>query len=155
MSYQNISESISSESLKAIKEAINVITTNLPFLIALSAEERRALTKLGPKSVDFVRYCKTVANNYPQILPSGFNVAELDKDSLLFEQLSEIKMLLNSFNEKLNDTTMAVGSEAMKASLTTYDYVKTAAKSEPGLKSVADQLQQRFKGQGKPKKPNQ
>ena len=155
MSYQNISESISFESLKAIKEAINVITTNLPFLIALSAEERRALTKLGPKSVDFVRDCKTVANNYPQILPSGFNVAELDKDSLLFEQLSEIKMLLNSFNEKLNDTTMAVGSEAMKASLTTYDYVKTAAKSEPGLKSVADQLQQRFKGQGKPKKPNQ
>ena len=92
MSYQNISESISKESLKEIKEAINVISTNLPFLISLSSEERKSLYKLGPKSVDFVRDCNTVANNYPQILPSGFNVAELGKDSLLFEQLSEIKV---------------------------------------------------------------
>ena len=153
MSYNNISASISSEKMKAIKEAIALINNDLPFLISLSVDERRSLIKLGPKSVDFVINCANVASNYPQILPSGFDSSELSKDSLLFEQLSEIKMLLNSLNEKINDTTTAVGNEAMKSSLTVYDYVKTAAKSQPGLKSVAEDLQKRFKGQGKRQTP--
>ena len=153
MSYNNISASISSEQMKVIKEAINLISNDLPFLISLTASEKKSLVKLGPKSVDFVGDCANVASNYPQILPAGFDGTELAKDSLLFEQLSEIKMLLNSLNEKINDTTVAVGNEAMKSSLTVYDYVKTAAKSQPGLKSVAEDLQKRFKGQGKKQTP--
>jgi hypothetical protein len=153
MSYNNISASISPEKMQAIKEAIKLIGDDLPFLISLTADEKRGLIKLGPKSVDFVRDCANVANNYPQILPVGFDATELGKDSLLFEQLSEVKMLLNSLNEKINDTTTAVGNEAMKSSLTVYDYVKTAAKSQPGLKSVAEDLQKRFKGQGKRQNP--
>ncbi len=153
MSYNNISASISPEKMKAIKEAIKLIGEELPFLISLTVDEKKSLTKLGPKSVDFVRDCTNVAGNYPQILPAGFDSTELAKDGLLFEQLSEIKMLLNSLNEKINDTTTAVGNEAMKSSLTVYDYVKTAAKSQPGLKSVAEDLQKRFKGQGKKQNP--
>ena len=153
MSYNNISASISPEKMKAIKEAIKLIDEDLPFLISLTSEEKKRLAKLGPKSVDFVRDCAKVAGNYPQILPTGFDGTELAKDSLLFEQLSEIKMLLNSLNEKINDTTIGVGNEAMKSSLTVYDYVKTAAKSQPGLKSVAEDLQKRFKGQGKKQNP--
>jgi hypothetical protein len=152
MSYQNISQSVSDTEMQAIKQALQTVTTNLAFLIALSTDEKRSLTKLGSKSVDFVRDCNMVAQNYPQILPSGFDVAELTKDSKLFEQLSELKMLVNTLNEKLNDTTIAVGNEAMKASLSVYDYVKAAAKSQAGLKTVAEQLQQRFKKQGKAKK---
>ena len=149
MSYNNISASISSEKMKAIKEAIALISNDLPFLISLSVVERQGLVKLGPKSVDFVKNCANVASNYPQILPVSFESAELTKDAGLFEQLSEIKMVLNSLNEKINDTTTAVGNEAMKSSLTVYDYVKTAAKSQPGLKSVAEDLQQRFKAKTK------
>ncbi len=40
---------------------------------------------------------------------------------------------------------MAVSSEAMTSSLTVYDYVKTAAKKTPGLKTLAEQLGERFK----------
>lgn len=39
---------------------------------------------------------------------------------------------------------MAVGSEAMGSSLTVYDYVKTSAKKTPGLKTLAEQLGERF-----------
>ena len=145
MSYQNISESVSDENFKAIKQAINVIAEKLPFLITLSTDEKRSLTKLGPKSLDFVRECIVVTENYPEILPTGLDTKELAKDSKLFEQLSELKMLLNSLNEKVNDTTIAVGNEAMKASLSVYDYVKAAAKTIAGLKSVAQSLFERFK----------
>lgn len=153
MSYNNISASISPEKMKAIKEAIKLIDGDLPFLISLTIDEKKALIKLGPKSIDFVRDCANVADNYPQILPASFDSGELSKDSLLFEQLSELKMLLNSLNEKINDTTTALGNQAMKSSLTVYDYVKTAAKSQPGLKTVVEDLQKRFKGQGKKQNP--
>jgi hypothetical protein len=152
MAYQNISQTVSDAEIKKIKQAIESISTALPFLVALTLDERKSLFKLGSKSVDFVKDCNNVAQNYPQILPSGFDANELAKDSKLFEQLSELRLLLNTLNEKLNDTTTAVGNEAMKASLIVYEYVKTAAKSQAGLKTVAEQLQQRFKGQGKTKK---
>jgi hypothetical protein len=45
----------------------------------------------------------------------------------------------------VDDTLMAVSSEAMTSSLTVYDYVKTAAKKTPGLKTLAEQLGERFK----------
>jgi hypothetical protein len=45
----------------------------------------------------------------------------------------------------VDDTLLAVGSEAMNNSLTVYDYVKTAAKKTPGLKTIAEQLGERFK----------
>jgi hypothetical protein len=53
--------------------------------------------------------------------------------------------VLQQLTEKVDDTLMAVGNEAMTSSLSVYDYVKTAAKREPGLKGVADQLGERFK----------
>nr|VFJ59008.1 MAG: hypothetical protein BECKFW1821B_GA0114236_10454 [Candidatus Kentron sp. FW] len=41
----------------------------------------------------------------------------------------------------------------MREGTQVYDYVKTAAKTTPGLKPIADQLAGRFKKAGKPKKP--
>lgn len=155
MAYQNISASISDTDLQAIKDAIQLIGNKMPFLIALSVDEKRNLFKLGSKSTDFVNNCNQVAENYPNILPANFDKVELAKDSKLFTQLSELQLLLNTLNEKLNDTSIVIGNEAMKASLTVYDYVKTAAKSEAGMKTVVEQLQQRFKGQTKQRiKPN-
>ena len=54
-------------------------------------------------------------------------------------------MLLNQLTEQVDDTLMAVSSEAMSSSLTVYDYVKTAAKKTPGLKAIAEQLGSLFK----------
>lgn len=52
---------------------------------------------------------------------------------------------MRQITEQVDDTLLAVGSEAMSSSLTVYDYVKTAAKKTPGLKTVAEQLGERFK----------
>jgi hypothetical protein len=61
-------------------------------------------------------------------------------------------MLLDSLHEKVDNTHAAVGSEAMQASLEVYAYVQTAKDRVPGLKSVAEKLRERFKGQGPRKK---
>ena len=54
---------------------------------------------------------------------------------------------------QIDDTRLAVGGEAMQEASQVYNYVKTAAKTTPGLKPVADQLGERFQRAGNQKQP--
>ncbi len=145
MSYQNISAQLSPADLQEIKAALTTIETKMPFLIHLTVEERRKLYKMGNKSLAFVSNSLTAAQSNPDILPASFNVGEFKLDYELASVLNDIHISLQQLNEKVDDTLMAVSSEAMSSSLTVYDYVKTASKHTPGLKAIADQLGERFK----------
>ena len=151
MSYQNISYALPQADLDAVKAAIATINAKLPFLVTLDGQERKELFKLGPKSADFVSDASSAVASFPNILPPTFDKVEYGKDASLFKALADIKMQLDSLIEKVDNTTLAVGSEAMVASLEVYAYVQTAADRTPGLKSVAEKLQVRFKGQGRKK----
>jgi hypothetical protein len=147
MSYQNISYAIPQGDLDAIKAAITTIESKLPFLVTLNGDEIRSLTKLGPKSADFVQDAAQAAANFSNILPASFNLEEYTKDTGLFKNLMEIKLLIDSLSEKIDNTYVAVGSEAMTASLEVYAYVQTATTRTPGLQSVAEKLKDRFRKQ--------
>lgn len=145
MPYQNISADLSAADLNEIKAALATIQQKLPFLVHLTADERRRLYKMGGKSLAFVSNSLTAAQNNPEILPASFDAAELARDYQLATVLSELRLNLRQMTEQVDDTLLAVGSEAMTSSLSVYDYVKAAAKRQPGLKAVAAQLGERFK----------
>jgi hypothetical protein len=145
MPYQNIEATLSVEDLKEIKAAIATIQTKMPFLITLSTEERRRLYKMGDKRLAFVQNSLNAAQNNQGILPNSFDFKGYVLDCELAKNLNEVMMSLNQLTEQVDDTLVAVGSEAMSSSLTIYDYVKTAAKKTPGLKNIADQLGTLFK----------
>lgn len=145
MPYQNISAKLTDADVQEIKEAIATIEAKLPFLVNLTAEERRKLFKMGNKSLTFVSNSLTAAQSNRDILPASFNVDEFARDYQLATTLTNIHLGLQQLAEKVDDTLMAVNSEAMSSSLTVYDYVKTAAKKTPGLKAIAEQLGERFK----------
>jgi hypothetical protein len=149
MPYENISATVSDQDMVKIKGAIATIRTQLPFLINLTPAERRKRFKMGDKSLAFVRNSVTATQNNPSIVPSNFDIAEFNRDYQLTLALSEVLGLLEQLTETVDDTLLAVGSESMAGSLLVYDYVKTAARHSPGLKSVADQLGERFKAMGK------
>lgn len=154
MSYSNISAVVAQADLDAVKAAITTINSKLPFLVNLTESEKKSLFKLGPKSVDFVNDAALAAKNYPTIFPASFNLTEFQKDADLVKVLSEVKLVLDSLSERVNDTLTAVGAEAMGESLDVYAYVQTAASTNnPGLKSVAEKLKERFKSQPKAKAP--
>ena len=154
MAYQNITGSLSPEDMQQIKAALQTIQKKLPFLITLSTEERRKLFKMGDKSLAFVNNSITAAQSNPDILPASFDLEEFVRDYQLAATLTELLIALRQLSEQVDDTLLAVGSEAMSSSLTVYDYVKTAAKKTPGLKSLAEQLGDRFKAiRNKPVKP--
>ena len=145
MPYQAISAAISDNKLQEIKTAIASIRANMPFLVSLTVDERRKRIKMGDKSLAFVSNSLSVTQNNPEVVPSNFDIAEFNKDYQLAVSLTEVLSLLQQLTEEVDDTLLAVGSESMASSLLVYDYVKTAAKHAPGLKSVADQLGERFK----------
>ena len=151
MSYQNIAAALSPQDIQEIKAALQTVQKKLPFLITLSTEERRKLVKMGDKSLAFVNNSITAAQSNREILPATFNVEELVQDYQLAAALTELLISMQQLTEQVDDTLMAVGSEAMTSSLTVYDYVKTASKKTPGLKTVAEQLGERFKAIGKGK----
>jgi hypothetical protein len=151
MAYQNIAASLSPQDIQEIKAALQTVQKKLPFLITLSTEERRKLVKMGDKSLAFVNNSVTAAQSNREILPATFDVEELVRDYQLASALTELLISMQQLTEQVDDTLMAVGSEAMTSSLTVYDYVKTASKRTPGLKTVAEQLGERFKAIGKGK----
>ena len=109
---------------------------------------------MGDKSLAFVNNSITAAQSNPDILPASFDIQEFVRDYQLAATLTELLIALRQLSEQVDDTLLAVGSEAMSSSLTVYDYVKTAAKKTPGLKSLAEQLGDRFKAmRNKPVKP--
>lgn len=145
MPYQNVTASLSEADIQEIKAALQTIQQKLPFLITLSSEERRKLFKMGDKSFAFVNNSITAAQSNRDILPASFDLEEFVQDYQLANSLAEVLLGLRQLSEKVDDTLLAVGSEAMSSSLAVYDYVKTAAKKTPGLKILAEQLGERFK----------
>ena len=148
MPYENISASLAPGQVQEIKAAIATIRNNMPFLISLTPDERRKRFKMGDKSLAFVSNSVTVTQNNAEVVPASFDIPEFTKDYQLTMTLAEVLGLLEQLTEQVDDTLMAVGSESITSSLLIYDYVKTAAKHKPGLKSVADQLGERFKAMG-------
>jgi predicted phage-related endonuclease len=144
MSYQNIDATVSDSDLHAVKDAFAVVLDKLPFLVNLTASERQGIAKTGGDSVSFVQNALAAAKGNPEVFPASFDTAGFQRDVELFATLTELHTQAKSVASQLDDTRMAVGGEAMQAATQTYQYIKTAAKTTPGLKPAADQLGERF-----------
>ena len=151
MPYQNISTTVSTADVQSVKDAFATILAKLPFLVNLTPSERKGSLKTGPNSLAFVQNAATAAQNNATIFPASFNTADFQKDVDLLATLTELGTLASSVASRIDDTRLAVGSEAMQQATQVYNYVKTAAKTTPGLKPVAEQLGERFQKTRKPK----
>jgi hypothetical protein len=153
MSYQNIDAVLSDADKQAVKDAFAAVLKALPFLVNLSADERKTILKTGPDSLSFVQNSLTAAQANPKIFPESFDKEGFKRDVELFAAMTELHTLAVSVASRLDDTRMAVGGEAMKESVQTYNYVKEAAKTTPGLRPIAEQLGDRFQKASKKKEP--
>lgn len=153
MGYQNIDATVAAADLQAIKDAFAVVLNKLPFLVTLTVDDRKTIAKLGPDSFSFVQNTITAVQAKPEIFPASFKVAEFQRDFDLFAVLTELTTLAESVASQLDDTRLAVGGEAMQEASQAYGYIKAAARTEPGLKPVVDQLAERFQKASKPKDP--
>ncbi len=152
MPLQNIDATLTDADLQAVKDAFKTILQKLPFLVNLTAAERKTIFKTGPDSLSFVTNALTAAQDNPTILPVSFSTAAFQRDVDLFTVLTELGTLASSVASQIDDTRLAVGGEAMQQANQVYTYIKAAAKATPGLKPVAAQLGERFQRASKQKK---
>ncbi len=149
---ENISATLSTTTRDEILVNINAIKQQLPFLIDLTTDERKGLSKMGDKSSAFVTKALEVATQNPDFLPRAFNVEEMRKDVELMQMLQPILMVLNQLQDLVEDTYMQVGSEAYTAALNVYNYAKNSP-SGTALEGVAEDLGRRFARKPRPTEP--
>ncbi|MEH2371996.1 hypothetical protein [Nostoc sp.] len=143
MSTAQISATLTQTERDAVLHAISTIKEKLPFLVDLSSDDRKALPKMGDKSRAFVSKALEVAAQNPEFLPRSFDLEEMRKDVQLFEALYPVLLSLTQLQELVDDTTMAVGSEAYAAALQVYNYAKASGQGA-GLDAVVVEMGRRF-----------
>jgi hypothetical protein len=143
MKDNRVSAVLSEADRQAVMSAIETIRQKLPFLIDLSPEERRTLPKMGDRSRNFVSQALEVATQNEDILPRNFDVEEMHKDVALLTSLAPVMLSLTQLQELIEDTYMAIGSEAYTAALIVYQFARASGKGA-ALDDVVDSLGKRF-----------
>ncbi len=143
MTTNRISAALTKADRDAVMTAISTIKSKLPFLVDLTAEERKALPKMGDKSQAFVTKALEVATQNPDFLPRAFDLDEMRRDVELFETMYPIVVALSQLQELVDDTAMAAGSEAYAAALQVYHYAKASGQGS-GMEGMVNEMGQRF-----------
>ncbi|MBD2451813.1 hypothetical protein H6G76_32780 [Nostoc sp. FACHB-152] len=152
MSRSPVSATLTVNDKEVLLQAITTIKEKLPFLIDLSNEERKALPKMGDKSRAFVSKALEIATQNPEFLPRSFDLEEMRKDVQLYEALYPLLLALSQLQELVDDTSLAVGSEAYAAALQVYSYAKASGQTG-GLDTVVEEMGQRFARKSRKAKP--
>ena len=144
-----IDVTLTPEAQQQIQEAFNTIRSQMPFLLTLTPTQRQQLPKMGDKSRAFVRKALSVAQQNPDILPRSFDPGELERDVELFEAVYPLMLATAQLLEMLDDTLMAVGSEAYVAALKVYNYTKVSGQVD-GLDAAIEEMSERFAKKRRP-----
>jgi pimeloyl-ACP methyl ester carboxylesterase len=158
------------DDMKAVMEALEIVRAKMSFLVGLSTEERRRLSKIGTRSQTFTHQALAVAAQHPELMPRYLDVDGAMRDMNLFialnpilQTLIELQRLVNVAMRDMNlfialnpilqtlielqrlvkDTQTVAGSEAYAAARTAYTSAKKAAKGM-GLEDVVETLSQHF-----------
>ena len=128
---------------KVLLQTITDIQSKLPFLLDLTTADRRSLPKLGDKSRAFIDHGLVLASQNPGILPRNFDLDQYNQEVTLVRQLEPIVLAMRQLMKRLEDTFMAVGSDAYSQTLVVYQVAKLADKNGL-LDEHLDSLAQRF-----------
>jgi hypothetical protein len=140
MPYKQIDAQLADADVQAIKTAITLIQTKLPFLGSLTDTERKELSKAGPEHVAQIQGAGQAAASNPTILPGTFDAVKFQNSVALFSTMTDLNTSLQQLSRSVDDTHMMIGVYAKSQSSDVYHYAQAAAKKTPGLQAVVDRL---------------
>ena len=128
-----------------VKNAITAINTAISFSVSLTTDERASLPKISVANKSFTEDAINALANNASIFPAYLNVAQMQNDLKLYQQLDELATFLRQSLERIEDTRILAGSEAYVAALSVYKLVGAAASAGvEGTDTIYDQLRERF-----------
>ena len=146
-----ISLSLPQAKLTAIDSALSALETALAELVALEADARKRLPKMGGKSEAFCRQTLSVVAQNPQIVNPSLGLASAQADLAALDLLRPRRQRLQKLVERMQDTETLLGSDVMATALEAYGLLKISGKSQ-GLSALRAGLSTRFKGKSTAKR---
>ena len=154
MPYQNISQEITQAQYDVFVTKLNELKALFTFFINLTEEERQSLPKMGNSKLPFVIKALNYAEANPTLCPGYVSVPELRKDLQLNTRVLAMLQLLRPYVDSMDDTGLAVGSEAYVTSLAFYNSVGQAAKlNVAGASAIYADLKTHFEQASTPATP--
>jgi hypothetical protein len=153
MSQNLLSLTLTDAQIADIDAALSTLEKAFSGLISLTQDQRRGLTKMGPKSEAFCRQALTVLAENPQVIPPSVDLKEAQADLAALDRLRPRLARLQRLTERAEDTDVALGSDVMALSLEGYALLKVAGRNQ-GLEGLRKELSARFsKSASRPSAP--
>ena len=148
------SASISDANKATMLANVQQMIALMPFLISLTDEERKRLSKLGDKTSGFDLKCRDYMEQNPALVPGFVNMQDFGNFCTLLAQMNEIGRDFVPVSQAFDDTVIQVGHQIYSAELAFYQNVVQAAKRNvPGAQAIYDDLKVRFPGGSSPAAP--
>ncbi len=127
----------------AIQTLLTQLEAAMPYLVGLSADQVKALFKLGPRSEAFVMKALIAAELHPRLLPRKSPLAAMQRDAALRETLRPIRTRVATLLELIDGTMMLAGADLMKNASVVYRVMKISGQGQ-GVEDLVEDLGQRF-----------
>lgn len=150
MTQNLISLDLSADDVAEFDAALAVIEKFVKPLLSLTADEVKALSKMGDKSEQFCRQTLMVLAQNREILPASFELDEMVGDLAAFDVLRPRTVRLHDAVARLDDTLTALGSDVMVAASRGYALMQMFGKDE-SLTMLQEAMSVRRPGNRKPK----
>lgn len=138
-----VSLELSDSLLAELSSLIGQVEERTAMLVALDNDTRRGLTKMGDRSESFVRQALAALDQNREIVPPSLKLDDALADLKAVDQLRPLRQRVAKLLERLEDTEMALGSDAMIAALEGYALLRVSGKSR-GLDGLRESLSTRF-----------
>lgn len=143
MSQNLISLHLSAEDYAKFDGLLSELETLLTPLIDLTADERRALARMGEKSEVFCRQTLSVMSQNRKLIPEEVMLAEAENDLQQFDALRPRYNRLLQLVGRCEDSVTALGSDVMSTALEGYALMRVLGRGA-GLEELRSTLGTRF-----------
>lgn len=134
---------LSAEQTIGLTTAVADLEAVMPPLISISGKESRKLFKLEDRSEAFVLKTLDALRQYPELIPSTVDLADLDRDQALRETLRPIRARLLHLAELVDGTYKLAGADLMEGCSLVYRTLQIHGKGA-GIEGLLADMGQRF-----------
>ena len=124
METNRISASLTNADRDAVLAAVATIRSKLPFLISLTADERKRLAGVTEESQGVILSAINFVAQHPEALPGTFDTTEFNKDADLLSPFPQDASAVAQLGRDTDDTLRALHSDLYGEFLDIYAFAK-------------------------------
>ncbi len=132
---------LTSEKFDSVQSSLNDVSSNLPFLLNLTDDQRVSIVKMGPAYKPLAEIAYGVVRDFPAIFNSLFDRQGYLDDWALYNLMEQIQPKIAALNRAVEDTIMALGSDIMNNTGKVYSAGVKNKFEVPGLAAVVEKME--------------